>query len=300
MRYRQIEAFRYVMVTGTTIGAADTMAITQPAVSRLIADLEAGLKLKLFDRVRGRLLPTPEAIRFYQGVEKFFTGIDQLEHVAEQIRTEQPAELKLCATQALSTFFFPPAIKRFRESYPSVDLVVESYSSSEIVSRLQTYLTHLGITPAFPEVPGIVQEHLLEQPHVCAVHESHPLAKKDVVTAEDFVGERMLSILPTGLVNWNRLTKVLEGAGVDYKGSIGIQNSHTGYSLVAENLAVALIEPFAAPTWRNNGVVTRPFEPKVAFEYVIAYSSSQRPPTPLKTFVEIVRKISRDAQVKTD
>ncbi len=293
MHYRQLEAFRYVMITGTTTGAADSMAITQPAVSRLIADLEAGLEFKLFDRFKGRLLPTAAAIRFYQGVEQFYTGLDHLDRVAEQIRTQKPADLKVCATPALSTFIFPDAVRRFKADHPAVALLIEGFSSSEIVTRLQTHLTHLAVTLAFPEIPGIIQEPLMEASHVCAVHESHPLAKKDVVTPEDFVGEEVLSILPSGLVNWNRVAKTLAKAGVDYESGIGIQNSHTGYSLVAANLAIALIEPFAAPTWAKNGVIVRPFEPKVSFRYVVAYASSRRQTEPIKDFAAIVREFCR-------
>ncbi|MBB4301015.1 DNA-binding transcriptional LysR family regulator [Rhodobium orientis] len=293
MRYRQIEAFRYVMVTGTTTGAADAMAITQPAVSRLIADLEADLGFRLFNRVKGRLAPTTEALRFYQGVEQFYMGLDHVERVAEQIRTQRPADLKVCATPALATYIFPEAVKRFRVDHPEVSLVIEGFSSSEIVTRLQTHLSHLAVTLAFPEVTGIVQEPLMEASHVCAVHESHPLARKDVVTPEDFIGEDVLRILPSGLVNWNRVAKILTDAGVDYERGIGIQNSHTGYGLVAAGLAIALIEPFAAPTWLNNGVVIRPFEPKVTFQYVIAHAQSLQETDTQRAFAEIVRGVCR-------
>ena len=266
------------------------MAVSQPAVSRLISDLEYSLKFKLFERKKGRLVPTPEAVRFYQGVERFYIGLDELDHVAEQIRTQKPADLKICAMPALSTFVFPHAVRQFRSEYPNVALRLESCSSSEIVSRLQTHLTQLGLTLAFPEVPGIVQEQLLEAPHVCAVHESHRLARKEVLRPEDFEGEEVIDIMPSGLVNWNLTRNTLDKAGVKYSRHIGIQNSHTGYSLIAANLAIGLIEPFAAAAWLKNGVVVRPFEPKVMFRYVIAYSENQAEPAAMQAFVKYVRE----------
>ncbi len=296
MRSRQIEAFRFVMVTGTTTGAADSMAVTQPAVSRLIADLEKDLGFQLFDRFKGRLLPTPDAIRFYQGVEQFYMGLDRLERIAEQIRTQHPADIKVCATSALSTYVFPDAVRRFKTLYPAVDLLIETFSSSEIVTRLQTHLTHLAVTLAFPEVAGIAQELLLEAPHVCAVHRSHRLAAKTVVTAQDLAGEEVLTILPSGLVDWNSVAQALNNAGIEYKKGIGIQNSHTGYSLVAADLAVALIEPFAAPTWANNGVVVRPFEPSISFRYVLAYPLLLQRTESLKAFSKIIREVCQGSE----
>jgi len=294
MHYRQIEAFRYVMINGTVTGAAEALSVTQPAISRLVADLEANLDFRLFVRHKGRLLPTPEALRFYQGVERYFQGLEQLDRIAKQIRTESHADLRVCATPALSTFLFPTVIQRFRQQNPEIHISIETLSSSEIVSRLQDHMTDLAVTLAFPEVAGIVQEVLLEAAHVCAVHESHPLAERSVITPQDFEGEEVISILPSGRVNWNKVAQVLKEAGIQYGQNVGVQNSHTGYSLVAANLAIALIEPFAAPTWLKHGVVVRPFVPTVTFSYAIAYPLSSRPTEHVMALADCVREFASE------
>lgn len=300
MRYRQIEAFRHVMITGTVTAAAESLTITQPAVSRLIADLEASLGFKLFERHKGRLLPTSNALRFYQGVENYFQGIDRLDRIAKQIRTQTQADLRVCGTSALSTCLLPQSVEQFRALYPEVHLSIESLSSSEILSRLQMHMTDLALTLAFPEVAGIAQELLLEARHVCAVHASHPLADKAVVTPEDFAGEEVISILPSGSINWNQVGQVLKDAGISYRKSFSVQNSHTGYSLVAANLAIALIEPFAARTWLNHGVVVRPFLPAVRFRYVLAYPQSQRLTEQVRSFMQIVRAAADEQPLLSD
>ncbi len=300
MRYRQIEAFRHVMITGTVTAAAESLAVTQPAVSRLIADLEASLDFKLFERVKGRLLPTSNALRFYQGVENYFQGIDRLDRIAKQIRTQSQADLRVCGTPALSTCLLPQTVERFQAHHPDVHLSIESLSSSEILSRLQMHMADLALTLAFPEVAGIAQELLLEARHVCAVHRSHPLAEKEVVTPEDFADEDVLSILPSGSISWSRVEQVFKDAGVSHRKRIGVQNSHTGYSLVAARLAIALIEPFAARTWLNQGVVVRPFLPAVRFRYVLAYPQSQRLTEEMKRFMQIVREAVRDQPLLAD
>ena len=62
LTHRQLEAFHVFMETGTVTGAADRLRISQPAVSKILAALEYDLKLKLFKRVRKRLVPTNEAL----------------------------------------------------------------------------------------------------------------------------------------------------------------------------------------------------------------------------------------------
>ncbi|GAB5469986.1 MAG: LysR substrate-binding domain-containing protein [Rhodospirillales bacterium] len=299
MRYRQIEAFRHVMINGTATAAADSLSISQPAVSRLIGDLEAGLGFKLFERHKGRLLPTANALRFYQGVETYFQGIDRLDRIAKQIRTQSHADLRVCGTPALSTCLLPQTVRRFQADYREVHLSIESLSSSEILSRLQLHMADLALTPAFPAVAGIAQDLLLEARHVCAVHRSHRLAEKAVVTPEDFSGEDVISILPSGLVNWNNVEQVFKDVGVRYRKILSIQNSHTGYSLVAANLAIALIEPFAARTWLKQDVVVRPFLPVVSFRYVLAYPVSQRLTEPMRAFMLYVKAAATAEALQT-
>ena len=56
MNIRQLEAFRQIMLTGTTARAAEAMYTSQPAISRLLGQLEASLKMRLFEREKSRLL----------------------------------------------------------------------------------------------------------------------------------------------------------------------------------------------------------------------------------------------------
>ena len=72
LNYRQIEAFRAVMLTGTTIAAAERLNTTQPSISRLLTQIQSTTKLKLFELDRGRLRPTPEATKVFEAVQRSF------------------------------------------------------------------------------------------------------------------------------------------------------------------------------------------------------------------------------------
>ncbi|WP_045393587.1 LysR family transcriptional regulator [Falsirhodobacter sp. alg1] len=290
MKHRQVEAFRYVMQTGTTAQAAKLMSVTQPAVSRLIADLEFHLEFKLFERSKGRLHPTAEATQFYSAVERFFIGIDELEHSAEQVRDRSPTSLRVYATPALSTSIVPKAISRFRKLHANVAFQLETASYTHIALRLQTHQASLGITHAFPDLPGLTQQAFLQVPHVCAMHASHPLSSKEIITPQDLEGENVLRILPEGEVKWDATTAVLEKSGVRFNSNIATQSSHTGYALIAENLAIGLIEPFAAHPWRQNGVITRPFRPRLDHTYVVAQPDIQAVSSMVSAFIDILRE----------
>ena len=80
MDMREIQVFRAVMQAGTTSKAATLLGISQPAVSQAIRKLETSSELRLFERVRGRLVPTQEAGALMEEVDRCFAGFELIEH----------------------------------------------------------------------------------------------------------------------------------------------------------------------------------------------------------------------------
>ena len=115
INHRQLEAFRAVMEAGTVTVAAERLYITQPAVSRLIQDLESALALTLFERRRGRLAPTVEAQALYEEVERSFSGLDKIAQAAADIRSLSRGTLRIAAMPALALGFLPRTIKKFSD-----------------------------------------------------------------------------------------------------------------------------------------------------------------------------------------
>ena len=75
---RQVEAFRALMLTASTVRAAEMMHVTQPAVSRLVRELQEALDLTLFERRGTRLVPTSAAVSLFREVERSFVGMERI------------------------------------------------------------------------------------------------------------------------------------------------------------------------------------------------------------------------------
>ena len=86
MRFSHIEAFRAVMLSGSTTAAAKTLHTSQPNISRSIAQLEQSTGLRLFDRMPGRIVPTNDGLAFFKEVQRSFTGLLYLKDAANRIR----------------------------------------------------------------------------------------------------------------------------------------------------------------------------------------------------------------------
>lgn len=113
LNLRQIEAFKAVMELGTISRAAETLNISQPAMSKLVAHLEADTGLRLFDRVKGRLAPTEHATRLHEEVGRIFSGVRQVESAIDALRRETQRRLMIGAMPALAGSFIQRATTSF-------------------------------------------------------------------------------------------------------------------------------------------------------------------------------------------
>src|SRR5258708_30341288 len=178
IRFRQIEAFRSLIMMGTSVGAARALHVTKAAISRLIADLEADLGFSLFSRVGGRLNPTNAGLRFYKSVEENFLGLERLKQVAEIIRDEASEGLTVACLPVLASTLLPPILADFVVRHPVAPIRVASVKVPEVLTILQNHKADVAISQAFASVAGIEVEKLLHARAQCAMPASHRLAKK--------------------------------------------------------------------------------------------------------------------------
>jgi DNA-binding transcriptional LysR family regulator len=82
MRLRQIEVFHAVYSTGSMTSAAAMLNVSQPSVSKVLAHAEQQLGYLLFERLKGKLVPTPEAHRLFAHVSAVYRDVDRLRRYA--------------------------------------------------------------------------------------------------------------------------------------------------------------------------------------------------------------------------
>ena len=136
LSHRQIEAFRAIIESGSVTAAADLLFLTQPSVSRLLADLEAELGFALFARIGRSLTPTPEADALYEEVRRSFVGLQEISRVADDIRQYRSGSLKIAAMPALGLQFLPGAIADFTAERPGIAVSLRVRSSHAVVPAL--------------------------------------------------------------------------------------------------------------------------------------------------------------------
>lgn len=293
MRFRQIEAFRCVMLRGTTSAAAAEMHVSQPAISRLISDLEHSVGFMLFERRKGRLHPTLEATEFFRSVEESFLGFEKLESVAEGIRNRAPSELKIASTPSIASTLLPLALEEHKKFYPDERVTIYTESMSQLVVKLQSNSVDIALGLQLPKLIGLESEYIGDARFVFAMRADHPLAEKNVILAEDLVGESVLTVMDTDPVYWNKLGDAYAPVKDQICQHIAIDTAHTGYAMIAAGMAVGVVEPFAARVWQGQNVVTRPFEPAIHYAYGLAYPTGTRQHKSLHFFADTIKRVAK-------
>ena len=291
MNFRQIEAFNAVMAVGTTTGAATLLRVSQPAISRLIGQLEQATNLKLFQRVNGRLVPTQEGQLFHREVARSFTVLERLKTAAADIRSHGTGSIRIAALPAVGFSMIPKAISHFlRQHAQHVSVVMEIGSSDTVRELISSGQFDVGFAAEEIETAGLVCETFCTPNAVCVLPEGHRLTKKAVIVAEDFRDEPFVSLSQTDNAR-QRISAVFEAAGVQPKIVVETHYSLSICQLVREGTGIGLASPFSLDEFALGGVQIRPFEPAVCFRTLMILPP-QRPASELTVgFARIAREM---------
>jgi DNA-binding transcriptional LysR family regulator len=267
MNIRQLEAFRAIMVARSTIGAAELLNLSQPAVSRLLSQLEASLKLTLFDRSSGRLVPTPEAMLLYAEVERTFISVDKIREMARDIRSADAGSLNIGAFPLLALGFLPGVIRKFNEIHPRTRITLHVQMSAKVEEWAAAQQIDFGFAE-FPyqarafDRPGFEAEEFCRVPYLLAVPRGHRLAGRKVVRPADLAGERFIS-LTTNTVGRLLIDQLFEREGVARDMVVDCQVMAVVANLVSQGVGIGFVDPFTAADYFDRNIVPLRFEPAV-------------------------------------
>jgi DNA-binding transcriptional LysR family regulator len=288
---RQLEAFRAVMLYQTVTLASEMLHISQPATTRLLADLETSLRFKLFDRVKGRLYPTVEAQALYEEVQRSLAGIDRIARAADEIRDLRRGTLQIAAAPAIALSFLPHAIADYLKMRPEAHVSLSVHSSRSVVDMVIGQRCDVGFAILSLNHPSTHGERLISARMVCALPAGHRLCALDTITPADLAGERFVAP-PRSVESRLQIDTMFAAHGVELRLQMETQVNHAICSFVEAGAGVSLIDAISAWGYRGTRIVFRPFEPTLFTDFALLTPSQRPAPLLLKSFVSHVRKLA--------
>ena len=268
VNHRQIETFAAIMRAGTASRAAEILGITQPAVSRSVAELERAVGFPLFARVRSRLIATPEAKVFFRDVEASYRGLDTLRASAARIRDHGSGQIKIASLSALGSSLVPRGVRLFREQHPEVAVTLIVTSSRSVRDMVAGGEFDIGLAADEIDVTGVAHQPFVAPEALCVMPADHALASLNIVTPADLEGQPLVAYVPEDRAR-QQLDGILLAAGVTPRIVVETIYAATVCALVSEGVGIGMISSYAAAGLDRTRVVLRPFQPSVVIRSLL-------------------------------
>lgn len=287
---RQLEVLRAVMRYRTTIGAAEELGMSQPAVSNAIKLAEAKVGVPLFDRISNRLQPTEDARALLADAEPLFRVHEAIQRKAWDLRTGRAGVLRLASTAELSQFLVPRVMKHFLRDHPDVRVALETVRMDELLEIVESGSADLGIAMRPPARPSLVREVLVEAEIVCICPPGEPLARQPVIAPHDLRGRSIIGPSP-GTPLGGVIDAAFERAGEVYNPSIEARFSSVAGALVDEGIGMALVDELSARNRAHATYSIHPLVPPITMD-VCGIVLNERPvPRMAQAFLEETRAV---------
>jgi DNA-binding transcriptional LysR family regulator len=179
MEIGQLEAFDRVARDGNFTRAADSLSLTQPAVSTRIALLEAELGGELFERRGKQLFLTPLGERFLPYARRILNVRDDGLQAVSDFRAGVSGEVRIAAPTPFLLSYLVDTLGKFRNVHPSVDIRIWERNKTTIIDMLMDNAITLGLVNAPVFDRNMTQLLRLRDLIVPVVGTRHPLAKRE-------------------------------------------------------------------------------------------------------------------------
>lgn len=265
MRLRHIEVFHAVYSSGSVTRAAEILSVSQPSVSKTLAHAEQQLGYALFERAKGKLIPTPEADQLFVLVSSVNDSVARLRHVAENLRAAEHGIIRIAATPAFGIDLLPMAIASYREHHRDTIFKVETLHHDEMASALLESRVDVGLAFSPEKIPGIASELLDYGLFVALTPPGMEFGRKTELSISDLEGLDFISLDKRGPLG-RILAAHIEASGVVLDVVAHAETYQVAKALVSYGLGVTITDEVTAKSSGHEGVKIWPLFPGIRFE----------------------------------
>lgn len=256
MRVRQLEVFTAVMRAGTVTAAARMLNISQPALSQVLRHAEDDLGFALFDRKKGRLKPTAEALEIYPEAERIFGSLEGLRRRTADLKLGRTGLVRIACSTPPAMSLLPQVLSEYRKTYPdiSVRCNVAPLASLRVMLREGDAAMALGLSDQVG--PDIKAEVLRQVSFCCLLPADHPLVQHNEIGFDQLARETIISY-HTSSRPFEELDKAARRAGHMFEPQLEIDGALSAVGFVQAGLGVGVVDALL-PWQQITGLVTRP------------------------------------------
>lgn len=258
MNLRHMEVFRAVMLTGGVVGAAEVLHVSQPAVSKLLGQIARQTGLTLFERIKGRLIPTPEAHLLHQEIETLWRGVDRVRDVTRSLAQPDTGMLRIAVSASLAPYLVPQAMALLHARYPRLKCRVEVLVAPIMVDALLDRSMDLAIGLLPNDHPNLIVVKRYQCMLACVMRSDHPLAGRKIVRPADLRGHRIITS-PESSAYGRSLHRAYGKDAEELHLDVEVRSSTTACWFAQAGVGIAVVDRAAIAGQTFHGLAVRPF-----------------------------------------
>jgi len=266
LNIRCLEAFTRIIQTGSATAAAKQLGLTQPGISRLLAQFETHVGFQLFYREKGRLIATDEALALVKEVDLAISSMERISLLAKNMFNANTGMLKIVAPNSFIAGPLADAITDFLRQYPKVNISLESHNPSRAREIVALRSVDCGFIQLPETHPGLVTKPLVTSRAVCALSSQHPLANKKKISFKE-LSDHDLILLGRGRFSRMQIDSAFERENASMKVKIEAHTVATACTFAKRNMGIAIVNELLAEQYVDSDMVLIPLTSTITYEF---------------------------------
>lgn len=235
-RLKPLRAFCQVARLGSVSRAAETLFLSQPAVTLQLQALERDLGTVLFERIGRRLTLTGEGTALYELARPLVEGLDGLDgEFRNRLKGLEGGELHVAAGGSTLLYLLPPLVRAFRQAYPAVQLVLHNVTAPDGLNLLRADAADLAVGSVLDVPSDLSYAPVYSFDPMLIMAKNHPLAAKSSPRLED-LSPYGLILPPKRLATGRLLDLVFQQRRVPYTVALEVG----GWEIIKQYVAIGL------------------------------------------------------------
>lgn len=297
---RQVRAFVALADTQSFTRAAETLFLTQSAVSHSIRSLEQQLEVRLVERSGKKIALTQDGVVFLRRCRSVISELEQATQEMEALKRWGQGRIRLGATHTLCQYLLPTVLREFRDCFPRCEIHIESGDTAVLMKKLEDAQLDLvlglgGRSPNWATFLPIFEDEL-----VFVVSAQHPWAHKEEIPLEEIGAESFL-IYAKKSETYRLIRNHFEGLGVKLRTTLNLGAMEAIKEMARIGIGVGIVSPWVAQKELARGqLVQVPIRKEpLKREWGVFYHESKKLSLVEDTFVGICEVTARTFETQT-
>lgn len=287
---KQLQILSAVIRLGSVTAAARELNVSQPTASKAIQRLEDVARTSLFERMEGRLMPTPEALILAREANHLIDEWGTYERLITHISRRSGDRLRIAASPTYAASIIPRTLHEMAKAHPDLYIQCNIVTTPVLVDAAASGKVDVGIVHYTDAEPMAKSIPVCRGPIVCIMPADHPLAEKKVIKPADLHAWPLVGYrrdLPFARMIGERLGHdgIMPNVAVEANFTSVIRD------MVRLGAGVALVDLFCLLFDPPDDLAIRPIEPAIDVTMAVIHARNLPLSHAAKAFVDCLKSL---------